>query len=646
MKTLIVLLVLSLPLFSQSNENCYECHSDNELTAVVNDSVEISAFVDSLVFNQSIHGELACTDCHGEFDELPHEDDLAKVDCGNCHEEEQEIYSGSVHGTEHESHVIHKAECADCHGTHNILPSDDKNSLTYKLNIAETCADCHLKKDVLDHLGFRNQGPVAAYKSSIHDQILLEDTEQIAPTCVSCHGAHNIYLMSDPRSTFNKLNRAETCGNCHAEIESQYKKSIHWQAVKLGHFESPTCNDCHGEHHIVSPADKSSITNPLHLSSQLCAKCHSSKTMMARFGLDPERFSSYLQTYHGMAYLKGSPEAANCTSCHEVHAIRSAQNPESSIYPDNLVNTCGKCHEQANKQFAEIEVHPVDLQSRNPIAFYVQNIYFWLVIAVLGGMALHNLIIFSYYVRKKYREQKSQKMLRRFKRFEVYQHLLMVVSFIVLAITGFALKFPDSFWVEWLSAAGLSETVRALIHRISAVIMIAISLVQMSYFMFKRSGRKEISALMPTISDFKHLVQNIRFHLFISKEKPKFGRFDYAEKAEYLALIWGVAVMAITGFILWFPEFFATNMPWWVFEVAQIIHLFEAILATLAIVIWHWFFVIYHPENYPMNLTFVDGKVSEQDLLEHHPAEYDEIKKIEPRSIEEIPSDQKTADIK
>ncbi len=93
------------------------------------------------------------------------------------------------------------------------------------------------------------------------------------------------------------------------------------KSLARGHFESPTCNECHGEHGIVSPQDHDAVTNKLNLSSQICANCHASPAMMNRFGLDPERFSTYSRTYHGLAVLKGSPDAANCTSCHEVHSI-------------------------------------------------------------------------------------------------------------------------------------------------------------------------------------------------------------------------------------------------------------------------------------------------------------------------------------
>ena len=132
--------------------------------------------------------------------------------------------------------------------------------------------------------------------------------------------------------------------------------------------------------------------------------------------------------------------------------------------------------------------------------------------------------------------------------------------------------------------------------------------------------------MFPKISDITGFWQNIRFHLGKTGDKPKFGHWDYTEKAEYLALIWGTAVMVCTGLVLWFPEFFMSFLPVWMFEVSEIIHFFEAWLATLAIIIWHLFYVVYHPEKYPMSLTWLDGKITEEELRDHHQLEYEELK--------------------
>jgi formate dehydrogenase gamma subunit len=615
-------------LFGQSVDDCMDCHSDEELTKAINDSTEISLFIELEKYQKSIHGDMECVDCHSTIEDVDHEEELANVNCSDCHEDSEEEYNQSIHAlaAKNGGQAIFSG-CKDCHGTHDIMPSDDSSSYTYVLNIENTCGHCHSRPDVITILGLRGMGPAKSYHNSVHNKILRDEPEKGAPTCISCHGYHGIYLMSDARSSFNKVNRAETCGQCHESETEEYYQSIHWHGVERGHFESPTCNDCHGEHNIHSSQEADAITNRLNLSSQVCANCHASQAMMARFGLDPDRIKSYNRTYHGLAVLKGSADAANCTSCHEVHAIRAQNNPESSINPQNLQETCGKCHEDISPEFIGISVHPKELESRNPVGFFVKNIYLWLIIIVVSGMFIHNVVILTYFIRKKRKQLKTERAYQRFRPFEVYQHALLILSFFTLVITGFALKFPDALWVEWLVSIGMSELIRSVVHRIAAVVLIVISFVQLAYLLFNRKGRKEITSLLPRFSDISGFWHNMKYHLGKVEKSPKFDRWDYTEKAEYLALIWGTAIMVITGLVLWFPEFFMSFLPPWMFEVSEIIHYFEAWLATLSIIIWHWFLVIYHPEKYPMSLTWMNGKVSEEELKHHHPLEYEELKK-------------------
>ena len=385
-----------------------ECHSDEELTKSINDSTEMSLYVNIDAYNKSVHQDFECIDCHSTIESAEHEEDLPDVDCGQCHEEIQQVYNESIHSNAIIQSEINIAHCKDCHGNHNILPSDEKNSMTNKLNISHTCGSCHSKPEVIKLLGLRGEGPVVNYHKSIHNKLLHEEKNLNAPTCTDCHGSHSIFLMSDPRSTFNKLNIPETCGKCHSKETGKYTESIHWKSVKRGHFESPVCNDCHGEHKIESPRTRESITNYLNIASQVCARCHSSETLMERFGLNSQQFTSYMKTYHGLASLKGSSEAATCTSCHEVHSILEQSSPRSSVNKANLKKTCGKCHDAVSDDFVNISVHPVNLKTRNIYGYYIRNAYVWLIILLISGMFIHNLIIFLYYIVQKHRKNKLQ----------------------------------------------------------------------------------------------------------------------------------------------------------------------------------------------------------------------------------------------
>jgi len=113
----------------------------------------------------------------------------------------------------------------------------------------------------------------------------------------------------------------------------------------------------------------------------------------------------------------------------------------------------------------------------------------------------------------------------------------------------------------------------------------------------------------------------VQYNLGLTKEKPLFGRFSYVEKSEYWALVWGTAVMGVTGVILWFDNTFLgllTKSGW---DIARTVHYYEAWLATLAIVVWHFYFVIFNPDTYPINLAFWKGTLTEEEMEEEHPLE-------------------------
>jgi formate dehydrogenase gamma subunit len=234
-------------------------------------------------------------------------------------------------------------------------------------------------------------------------------------------------------------------------------------------------------------------------------------------------------------------------------------------------------------------------------------------------MVLHNLVIMNYYMMKRRREIETAQWVLRFDKSQVLQHLLLTVTFVTLVVTGFALRFPDAWWVLGLRGIGMTEPVRLNLHRVAAVGLIIASLWHAYYVLLTRRGKVEFRALWVSWRDVKEFVQNLRYHTFRSDRKVRFGRFDYSQKAEYWALIWGTVIMALTGVILWFPAATTRVLPAVTVSAAQTIHYYEAWLATLAILVWHFFFVIFHPEEYPMSWTWLTGKMSRESAEEHHP---------------------------
>jgi cytochrome b subunit of formate dehydrogenase len=144
-----------------------------------------------------------------------------------------------------------------------------------------------------------------------------------------------------------------------------------------------------------------------------------------------------------------------------------------------------------------------------------------------------------------------------------------------------------------------------------------------------REGRQGLRDFMPRKKDFFDLVQNLRYYAGLSGEKPKLARFGYAEKMEYWAVVWGTVIMGVTGFLAWFKISIFGAVPRWVIDVGLTIHLYEAILATLAIIVWHLYHVIFDPDVYPLNWAVVDGRVSEEHYKDEHALDYEERKRIE-----------------
>jgi len=199
-----------------------------------------------------------------------------------------------------------------------------------------------------------------------------------------------------------------------------------------------------------------------------------------------------------------------------------------------------------------------------------------------------------------------------------WQHFVLATSFIVLAVTGFALKFSDS-WVA--KALGSSEPFRRWAHRVAGLVMLLVGLYHLIYLLATRDGRKLVADLFPVKKDALDVWQAVRYLAGFTGQKPKIGRFGYAEKMEYWAVVWGTIIMGATGLAIWFKIDVTQHLPRWVVTVATTIHYYEAVLACLAIIVWHFYHVIFDPEVYPLNTACLDGRISEEFQAHEHPLE-------------------------
>ena len=605
------------------DSDCLECHADEELEAEDGRRMYVAAET----LSASVHEGYACTECHSDIAEVPHEEELAPVACQTCHEESQAEYRSGVHGAAERRGDPDAPSCADCHGSHGIRGADDSASMVHPKNQPETCARCHADPKLVKRHPITVSAPVAAYKQSGHYRALTEPGSSSAPTCSNCHGTHDLKPSRDPLSPIHWQNVPATCGKCHDGILEVFQESVHGVASAAGEREAPVCTDCHGEHEIRGPKDPKSSVYPSHISKTTCVWCHESARIVSKYNLPSHRLSTYLDSYHGLADRAGSSVVANCASCHGIHDIRPSEDPRSSIHVGNLPETCGKCHPGVGENVALGSVH-VDggrEDGGSRFVYLVTQFYIMLIVSTIGGMLVHNGFDFA----RKFRATRlpdGDEYLR-FTVVERLQHATMAISFIVLAYSGFSLKFPAAWWTAPFVWLGYGEEGRRLIHRIAAVAMVAVCLYHIGYLTLSRRGRRGLVDMFPRLGDVRDAVQMMRYYLGLSASHPHFARFSYIEKAEYWALAWGSVIMTVTGFSLWFENLSLQFMPKWGLDVATAIHYYEAWLAVLAIVVWHFYWVIFNPKMYPMSLVWLTGRMSEEAMAEEHPLELEEIRR-------------------
>jgi formate dehydrogenase gamma subunit len=618
--------------------NCLSCH---------NKALTKHAFHINMVKASGTGGtrDVDCKGCHGT-----HEVQSPKIEgtkfskgnlikaCGHCHNEVTEKFGTSAHHTAAQKGIKEAPMCLDCHKSNITRVTAALDSVQLKLAQEKVCVSCHLDNPDVADKTVRGTKFIAAYDKSIHGTALRSGNAKAA-NCVSCHGSHEMNKSISEKSRVNKMNIESVCSQCHAEIEKEFSTSVHAAAVMKGNKDAPACTDCHGEHDILKHTDPESPVSAKNVSQKVCGTCHASVKMSQKYGLSTERFKSFSDSYHGLSVRGGAVEVINCASCHGAHSIKPSSDSTSTVNKENLVKTCGKCHPGANTRFTIGSVHSTTAsKEEDPVLYWIANLYLWLIVVVIGGMGFHNAVDLVKKIRRKLKihqgllkpEEIDHRMYERMTLNERLQHGTLVISFILLVITGFMLRYPEAWWV--VAIGNLTDNVfefRSWIHRIAGVTMVLASLYHVYYIFLNPRGRQLVKDLLPRPKDLTELMDALRYYAGVRKEKPQFGRFSYIEKSEYWALVWGTIVMGITGVIMWFENTSMGMLSKLGWDIARTIHFYEAILATLAIIVWHFYFVIFNPDVYPMSLAWLTGKVSEEEMHDEHPLELHEIKKRE-----------------
>jgi formate dehydrogenase gamma subunit len=358
-----------------------------------------------------------------------------------------------------------------------------------------------------------------------------------------------------------------------------------------------------------------------------CVDCHEDKTKVPhpapsgfRVGLDAcrgchEQAARAYRT-HGQLAAGRSPDIPDRAGCHGGHEILPPRDPRSRVNSANLPHTCGQCHPQISPAMARISIHGLRFGLRTPAAVAIGRVYAAAVAIIIGLMALHWLLDLVHHLGRMLRQRPQ---VRRMRPDEVAPHWLLMVSFIVLAVTGFALKYDTSWYTRLLFGWSGGFELRSSIHRIAAVAFAVDIVWHLFCVAFSRRGRAFARDMLPRGSDFVFFGQRLAYNLGWRPQPPPAGRFTYVEKAEYWALVWGGVVMLVTGVMLWFDDAVLHVLPKGALDVAWVVHFWEAVLATLAIAVWHLYSTIFAPEVYPMNPAWLTGLMPEEMYRAEHP---------------------------
>jgi cytochrome b subunit of formate dehydrogenase len=444
------------------------------------------------------------------------------------------------------------------------------------------------------------------------------------------------------------------CQNCHDVQAGAYLKSVHARFLAGGaKVAGPTCLSCHGSVHAVAkklepytpnaqkrvavPADRREL-------QKRCEGCHGNEEYAKAAGLNPEVGGTYHDSIHGRLVRVGNAVAPTCVSCHAAdakvggsHAIIAKTDPASSVSASNKKNTCGRCHEGATDNFAGLIAHKQIQETGHHLVPHITHVVFsYLTTFTLLFFAFHVLIDFIYELRQRLAAKShghSADALKSVIRFDIHQraqHWFMLSGVILLGLTGWPLRgagdaqaaeYSKAFMKVFGGAEGA-----ALWHRVGAVLIIISSCYHLFYLTFLAAKKRLPFSMVPMPKDAIDMRDNILFMLGLKKDRPKFDRYMYLEKFDYWAVFWGIVMMVGTGFVFWFPVFFAKYAPAWLITATQIIHGEEATLAITFLFVVHFYNVHLKPSIFPMNWAWINGRISVEMLKHEHPGEYEKIK--------------------
>lgn len=587
---------------------CLKCHDDPQLKTDAGKA--LAALGDD--FQRSAHRKLDCAECHTSALTVKHTPDaigpVSPQVCQDCHADEFKAIAGSIHGRRADGPKAIK-DCMGCHDSlHKVRKEGDPASNLSPINQIKTCGACH-------------EEMMTNYESSVHARALLKaGLTAAAPSCSSCHGKHDIREKADAKAKTARAHIPETCGSCHTAILAEWMGSAHGAALGNGK-KGPVCSTCHESHAVKRPDTAESR----HRMSDGCGDCHKAFT------------AAFKDSFHGKATSLNNRKAAACADCHTPHANLPASDPRSSVHPDNLAKTCGTCHPNVNASFLSFDPHanPAD-PKRNSYVHWIFLGMTGLLLGVFGFFTLHGLLWMQRALVGKLRGEfkfshhSDGPYVRRFSSMQMGVHIAIVLSFLLLAATGLPLKFADASWSPRLMSILGGAEVAGYLHRIAGAVTFgyfAWHLGMLAYGMFfkKESGYLwGPRSMVPQPKDVFDFIGMMKYFLYLGP-RPKFDRFSYWEKFDYLAVFWGVAIIGASGLVLWFPTTATMLLPGWALNAAYVIHSDEALLATGFIFLFHFFHTHLRPEAFPMDPVVFVGCMPLDRFKDERPLEYERL---------------------
>jgi cytochrome b subunit of formate dehydrogenase len=589
---LLAALIPAAPARAVDEENCLICHKHRGMSYIDENNMLRLLYISEPIYQNSPHGLLNCRSCHADIKDIPHKK-AEKVDClKECHLDKQ----GKL------ERFTHK-QVGDILQTSVHSPIDEKGVSKPFPEDYPTCKTCH--QDPL----YR---PLSFFK-----KIRPGVSDRIMSRCLTCH---------DDKTFIKKF---------YSHFTSRMQK-------------------------LRSGADV----------VKLCSKCHEDADFLKRHN-QPDVVYAYWETYHGKAVYMGDDTSPDCLDCHassggSIHSMHGKKDPRSAVYPANRLQACSNidCHPNANQNLTEYKVHLLADRVRHPIEFYVSLFFVILTLTSFIPImiaAILDLIREILPIKHRFEDRVLpprpivdgvelgddrppvyiKNGIRYFKHLtfnQRQQHVLLMVSFAGLVLTGIPMKYMHVEWMHTLYKMMGGIELAPVIHRGCAVVMgfcflfhfLYIACCYVEYYLkpLQKAGKltlqnalKSILVLpmVPNLEDLRNIWRSMLYRLYITNERPSASRFNFKEKFGYLAVFWGVPVIGLSGVVLWGQDFFTQFLPGNTLNFCLIAHSDEALLATMVIMLWHIYNTHLKLEHLPMGMSWLTGTKKEEEISgEHH----------------------------